>query len=231
MSATPAFPNRLLHGLPHDETAAIEAIVEPFELLMGDVLCTPRTTVEYAVFPHSGVVSLVADASEDTVLELALFGSDGMLGLPLVLGAHQTSMGALVQATGEGSRIPARAFVAMLEKTPVLRSRIDRFANALMCQLAQTIVCNSFHSAEQRTARWMLEMGDRSGSDELRMTQAFIADMLGVRRPAISHAASALLENNLVSYSRGTVRLLDRAGLEKTACPCYAAIRPLYQPG
>ncbi len=231
MSHAPATQNRLLHALPADETAAVDAVTEPCELVMGDVYFEAGTPIEDVVFPHSGVISLVADASEDAVLELALVGNDGVLGVALALGNTETSMGALVQASGQGSRIEGKAFAALLESAPVLRRRVLRYADELIRQLAQTVVCNSFHSAEQRTARWLLEMSDQAETNELRMTQAFIADMLGVRRPAISHAASALLEQGLISYSRGTVRLLDRSGLEKTSCRCYAVLRAIVASG
>ncbi len=227
MSGPHAPPNRLLHGLPRQESSLLEAHFEPMALVAGDLLCHADAPLAQVVFPHAGVISLVADVAEDQMLELSLMGNEGMLGLPLVLEGRVSSMGALVQADGDASRLEASRFASLLDALPVLRARAQRYAHDLLRQISQTAVCNTFHDAEQRTARWVLEMANRTHSSEVRVTQAFIAGMLGVRRPAISIAASALLAEGLLEYTRGVVRILDRPGLERAACACYAIVQPL----
>jgi CRP-like cAMP-binding protein len=225
----PATTNRVLNGLPKAERALLEELYEPIELINGQWLHRAGDALQYAIFPHAGVVSLVGDADEDAILELAVVGDEGMFGVALALGTPTSDFGAIVQADGFATRIDARAFVAVLERTPVLRGRLLRYARDLLSQVSRTAICNTFHSIEQRTARWILTMADRTHVNEIRMTQAFLAGMLGVRRPAVSQAASLMLQNGVIDYSRGTLEILDRRALERSACSCYHAIEHFYR--
>ena len=222
-------PNRLLHGLPRDEAVRLEALYEPIDLVAGDQICRPGDEITHVLFPHSGVISIVAGVDEDTVLELSLLGFEGMFGVPVILGATNADSGAIVQADGNATRIDARRLVAALDACPVLRARLLRYTHDLLAQISQTAICNTFHSIEQRTARWVLTMADRTRTNEIRMTQAFLAGMLGVRRPAVSQAASVLHERGLIRYSRGTLEILERDGLERAACLCYARTERFYR--
>jgi CRP-like cAMP-binding protein len=222
-------PNRLLHGLPHVEAVRLEGLYEPFELIAGDMICQVGADITHVVFPHSGVISIVADVRRDLILELTLLGAEGMFGVPVVLGASVADTGAIVQADGYATRIGARAFVAVLADCPVLEGRLRRYTHALLMQISQTVICNIFHSIEQRTARWILTMADRTRSNEIRMTQAFLAGMLGVRRQAVSEAAVVLHDSGLIRYARGSLEILDRAGLERASCFCYARTEHFYR--
>jgi CRP-like cAMP-binding protein len=222
-------PNRLLHGLPTIERDRLEDLYEPIELIVGEHICDAGAAIHHAVFPHAGVISLVADVAEDTILELALLGGEGMFGVPLALGSTNSDIGGLVQAEGYATRIEAKAFIALLDDSPVLRARILRYTRDLIGQISQTAICNTFHTIEERTARWVLTMADRTRSNEIRMTQGFLAGMLGVRRPAVSQAANAMLGDGLIDYSRGHLEIIDRAGLERAACACYRLTEKFYR--
>jgi CRP-like cAMP-binding protein len=225
----PAPTNRILNGLPKAERALLEELYEPIDLISGQRIHKAGDTIEYAVFPHAGVISLVGDADEDTILELSLLGDEGMFGLPLALGTNVSDLGAIVQADGFATRMEARAFSAALDSVPVLRGRMQRYTRDLIAQVSRTAICNTFHSIEQRAARWILTMADRTHVNEIRMTQAFLAGMLGVRRPAVSQAASTMQQNGVIDYSRGTLEILDRRALERSACSCYRVTERFYR--
>lgn len=229
MPARRAAQNRILHGLPPDEVARLTPWVEHVDLVFGAVLCNAGEKISHAVFPSAGIISLLAPADGDSVLELGLLGREGMFGIPLALGIVVSPMRALVQGAGSAVRIDAVKFRRVLKDCGALQNRLHRYSYSLMAQIAQTAVCNNFHSIEARTARWMLSTSDRMQSDHFTLTQALLADMLGVRRPAVSHAASALLSGGLVRYSRGEVSILDRPGLEAASCDCYRIIDDLYR--
>lgn len=224
-----AIPNRILDGLPPDEFARLAPFVEQVEIVLGQVLCNAGKKITHAVFPNAGIISLLAPADGDTVLELGLLGREGMFGIPLALGLVVSPMRALVQGAGSAIRIDAVKFRRVLKDCVALQNRLHRYTYSLMAHISQTAVCNNFHSIEARTARWMLSTSDRMQSDHFTLTQSFLADMLGVRRPAVSHAASALLSGGLVRYSRGEVSILDRPGLEAATCGCYRVIDDVYR--
>jgi CRP-like cAMP-binding protein len=225
----PAQTNRILNGLPKAERDILEELYEPIDLINGQRIHKAGDPIAHAIFPHAGVISLVGDADDDHILELSLLGDEGMFGLPLALGTSVADMGAVVQAEGYATRLEARRFVAALEHTPVLKSRMQRYTRDLIAQISRTAICNTFHTIEQRAARWILAMADRTHANEIHMTQAFLAGMLGVRRPAVSQAASGLLQNGVIDYSRGTLEILDRRALEQTACKCYRYSERFYR--
>lgn len=229
MSARRAtIPNRILHGLPPDEFARLAPFVEQVQLVFGQVLCDAGEKITHAVFPNAGIISLLAP-EDDAVLEMGLLGREGMFGIPLALGLFISPMRALVRGEGSAIRVDAVKFRRVLKGCMALQNRLHHYTYNFMSQITQTAVCNNFHSIEARTARWMLSTSDRMQSDHFTLTQAFLADMLGVRRPAVSHAASALSGGGLVSYSRGEVSILDRPGLVAASCGCYRALDDLYR--
>jgi CRP-like cAMP-binding protein len=225
----PASTNRLLNALPKAERDMLEDLYEPIDLENGQQLHKAGDAIAYAIFPHAGVISLVGEAAEDVILELSLVGDEGMFGLPLALGATVSELGAVVQADGFATRMEARRFVAALDHAPVLRTRLARHTRDLLAQISRTAICNTFHTIEQRTARWILTMIDRTHANEIHMTQAFLAGMLGVRRPAVSQAASTLLQSGAIDYSRGMLQVLDRKALEQAACSCYRCTERFYR--
>ncbi len=213
--------NSLLAALPRAEYQHLLAVLEPVTLTLGEVLHEPGLPLPDLVFPVEGVVCLLATAEGP---EIGLVGYEGAVGIPLALGSEVSSARALVQAGGRALRIKAAHFRKALPHCPALQRGLHRYANAALAQARQTIACNRFHSAEARLARWLLMSADRVRSEEFFLTQAFLADMLGVRRATVNEAAGALQRRRLISYTRGTLRIVDRAGLESAACGCYARL-------
>lgn len=222
--------NALLRRLPRAEIALIEANLEAVIMTLGDVVCPADAAIEYAVFPTSGVVSLLAPDQEGDFLEIGLVGRDGMFGIPLAIGLANSPVRAMVQGDGAALRMTAARFRRVLGQCPVLAMRLHAYTYRLMEQVTRTAVCNSFHPLEARAARWMLAMSDRMESDVFMLTQVLLADMLGVLRPSVSQAARRLGKGGLVTYRRGEVTILDRPGLVAAACSCYEPPSPFTAP-
>lgn len=227
----PSHPSRncLLEGLPPDEQAILVPLAAHLPMALGDVLCVAGDPTRSAVFPNTGIVSLIAVSDADDRLEMGLVGADGMIGLPLALGFDVSHVTAQVQGPGDAIAFEADEFVGALAQCATLRDQLNRHMYSLMAQITQTALCNGFHSIEMRSARWMLATGDRMQSDRFWLTQSWLATMIGVHRPAVSHAARALSQAGLIRYTRGQVTILDREGLEAATCSCYRIIDRLYR--
>lgn len=182
--------------------------------------------IDNVYFPTSGLVSLVRHMKEKLTIEVGVIGNDGMVGIPVLLGGSFSFEEAIVQMAGEALRMGTQAFKAELtENDNPLVTDLLTFTRKLMKQMAQTAACNSVHTIEQRLSRWMLMCRDRMESEELALTQEFIANMLGTRREGVSAAAGVLQREGLIRYSRGHITILDRTGLEAFSCECYQAIQ------
>jgi CRP-like cAMP-binding protein len=216
-------PNRLLAALPRAVSRRVLAACEAVQLEFGIVLYEPDARIRYVYFPTGGFISLMIPVDGTTNLEVGLVGNEGMLGVPLVLGADVSPLRALVQGAGPAWRMSAEAFTAELDRSPALRRTLLRYLQVRMSQLAQTAACTRFHVVEERLARWLLMTQDRAHADAFRVTHAFLAYMLGVRRVGVTKAANALQKRKLISYHRGAITILDRAGMETAACGCYQA--------
>ena len=224
-SAAPAPRNRLLAALPPDGLASLRPRLEPVELPLRQVLHPAGGPVEWAYFPEAGWVSMVAYLEDGDAAEVGLVGREGVVGLPLLLGADRDDIEAMVQAPGTALRIGAEAFRAALEDIPGLRPLLLRHALVHHGQVARTAACNGRHHTEERLARWLLMAHDRAGGVEFPMTHEFLSMMLGVRRAGITVTAGQLQKAGFVSYDRGRIRVTDRAGLESAACECYGVVR------
>ncbi len=156
-----------------------------------------------------------------------MVGDEGMVGMPMVLGIGVSAVRALVQGAGTALRMSAARFRAEFKASPALQRALFRYTHLLMAQVSQTAACNRFHVAEARLARWLLMTGDRLHADHFVLTQEFLSHMLGVRRVGVTKAASDLEHKKLIDYSRGHIRILDRAGLEAAACSCYRIVKDL----
>ncbi len=221
-------PNRLLAALPRAVSRQVLAACEPVDLAFGVVLYEPDARIRHVYFPTSGFVSLMIPVDGTTNLEVGLVGNEGMLGVPLVLGVNVSPLRALVQGAGQAWRITAQDFSRELDRCAVLRTVLLRYLQVRMCQLAQTAACTRFHVVEERLVRWLLMTQDRAHEDQFRVTHEFLAYMLGVRRVGVTKAANALQKRKLISYHRGAVTILDRAGMEAASCGCYQADRETY---
>lgn len=216
--------NHLVDNLPARERGRFLEQCEPVDLVFGTILCEPETVMRSVYFPLTGFISLVATVSNHKPLEMGLIGNEGMLGVTLALGVNTAPLRGVVQGSGTALKLSAASFRRELRDSPVLVRIFGRYLYVLMSQLSQAAACSRFHEVEARLARWLLMTHDRAHGDHFHLTHSFLADMLGVQRSAVTIAAGALQRGNIIRYSRGQIRILDRAGLEDVSCECYAAL-------
>lgn len=224
----PAPDNLLLAALSAADRAAVDRRLEAVELPEAMVLCEPGQPIEHAYFPAAGVISMVSDMEQGTV-EVGTTGREGMFGTPILLHARTTTMRVFMQVPGRGWRMRADDLRRTVAEVPAFSRVVHRYLQALFEQVAQSAACNRLHTLEERCARWLLMVDDRVEGDTLPLKQTFLADMLGVHRPAVTLAAGALQAAGLIRYSRGKVHVLDRVGLESAACVCYRIIRDRFE--
>lgn len=213
-------PNRLLARLPAAERARFTKACAPVELKFGDTIAHAGRKIAYVYLPTSGYLSILRHIDGQQI-EVALAGSEGMFGWSLALESGVSEMRALVQGAGDALRLTSIAFKQQMELSTALRATVAGYTSVLMTQFAQTAGCNRFHVVEQRLARWLLMTADRAQSPVFRVTQEFLASMLGVRRAGVTEAAGRLQAKGHVRYKRGEIQIRDRAGLERAACSCY----------
>lgn len=217
--------NTLLAGLSAGDLKSLEPYIDDVMMGRGQPLLEIDRPIDYVWFPHDAVTSTVVDTAEGTTIEVGLMGMEGMVGLSLVLGTKLSNATVIVQIAGTGRRMRADHFVEHVVKADhPLHLRLLRYTNAFMAMVAQTAACNSLHDIDERLARWILMIHDRVQTDEMALTQEFLAYMLGVRRASVSIAASGLQAQGIIKYSRGNLVVLDRARLENACCACYAIV-------
>jgi CRP-like cAMP-binding protein len=217
--------NRLLAILRCKEYDRLRPQLDPFTLRMKDVLYEANGEITHVYFPLNGVVSLVLPMDEGLTAEVCTVGNEGMVGTPVFLGAEKSPTRAITQVPGESLRMRAEAFRDEVEHGGPLRDVVQRYTQAMINQISQSVGCNNLHSVEERMCRWLLMSHDRVGTDEFPLTQEFLAQMLGVRRPSVSVVAGILQKAGLISYHRGRIKILDRKKLEAASCPCYRVIK------
>jgi CRP-like cAMP-binding protein len=216
--------NLILSLLPAADRRRFAGRCEQVSLDIETVLYEAGGAIDAVYFPLSGMVSLVLSSKGGATIEVAVVGNEGVAGAAAALGAQRSHVKALIQAKGEFLRMQRKDFLAQIKANGAFASLVQRFSLALMTQISQSVLCNRAHSMEERICRWLLMTHDRAGTDQIQLTQHFIAEMLGVRRPSVTVAAGLLQKAGLISYSRGLVKVLDRAGLEDAACECYAIV-------
>lgn len=217
--------NGVLARLPAADLRLFKARLQPMELRLGSVLYEPGDPVAHLYFPTEGFVSLLAVEESGAVTELALIGSEGMVGALPVFGGDRAAFRALVQAGGRAFRLPADDALARFEHGGAFRAIALLYMRALVLEIAQTAVCNLHHSVDQRLCRWLLMCLDRQRGQDIGMTQEIIADMLGVRRQGVTEAAKKLESRRIISYRRGRITVLDREALARSACDCYRLVQ------
>ncbi len=221
--------NRILGALATNDYARLQNDLELVHLNLGQVLYESGTPLGYVYFPISCIVSLIFTTRKGATAELAITGNDGLVGIPLVLGGDTTTHRFTVQSSGAAYRIKAETVRWELEQGGELQHLALRYIQALMTQMAQSIVCNRHHPVDQQVCRWLLLSLDLIPGNQLNMTQELIANMLGVRREAVTEAAGKLQTAGLIEYSRGRIKVLDRPALEARACECYATVKTEYE--
>jgi CRP-like cAMP-binding protein len=217
--------NRLLAALPADVYERLRAAMTPVQLRHAQQLYDIGEPITQLYFPTTALVSLLIVLEDGKQVEMAAVGREGLAGLPVALGSDSDGHVAVVQVAGAALRLDTDTFRAVLRVAPELQEVLGRYTLVLITQAGQAAACNGLHALAERGARWLLEAHDRVGSDQFRLTQDFLAAMLGVRRPSVTLAAGMLQQAGLITYHRGQVTILDRAGLEAASCECYASIR------
>lgn len=220
--------NRILAALPEPEWSRWEPHLQFVELPLGHVLYEPGTTMPYMVFPTTAIVSLLYVMENGSSAEIAVVGNEGLVGVSLFMGGASTSSRAVVQSAGHGFKIQAEIMKTEFDRAGPVLHLVLRYTQALITQMAQTAVCNRHHSLDQQLCRWLLLSLDRLDTDELVMTQELIANMLGVRREGVTEGALKLQKLGLISYARGRIKVIDRAGIEKKSCECYEVVKKEY---
>ena len=217
--------NRLLAALPAVDFDAVAAHLELVSLKAGDMLYGPGGQLQHAYFPTTAIVSLHYLTESGASCEVAGVGNEGVVGVSLFMGGNTTASSAVVQSAGNAYRLKRHLLKQEFERAGALQRLLLLYAQALMTQMSQTAVCTRHHSLDQQLCRWLLLTLDRLPSTELLITQEQVARMLGVRRESITAAAGKLQRAGVISYRRGHLLVLNRAGLESGACECYGVVK------
>jgi CRP-like cAMP-binding protein len=217
--------NHLLASLSNVELDRLTEHLLLVPMLLGEVLYEPGVQLEYAYFPTTAIISLHYVTESGASAEMAGVGHEGVLGVSLFMGGDTTTSSAVVQTAGHAYRLERRLLKQEFDRAGLMQRLLLSYTQALMTQMCQTAVCNRHHSVEQQLSRWLLMTLDRVPSGQLVMTQELVASMLGVRREGVTEAAGNLQRAGFISYRRGHIAVLERAGLESRVCECYAVVK------
>lgn len=221
--------NQLLAALPDDEYQRLLPSLEVVSFNIKDGLYHPDKIIEYVYFPLSGMASILVVMGGDQLVEVAVVGREGMVGVPVFLGAEKTITDAFYQVAGEVARMPSDLFRAEVKHGGRFVHIMQQYAQAYFAMLAQNIGCSSQHNINKRCARWLLQAHNRAGGNEFELTHELLSQMLGVRRAGVTTIMQKLEKTGVIRYSRGKVTIVDRAGLESAACECYQIITNEYK--
>jgi CRP-like cAMP-binding protein len=221
--------NHLLAALPDAESRRWLPLLESIDLALGQVLYESGTTLTHVYFPTTAIISLLYVMENGASAEIAVVGNEGIVGISLFMGGESTSSRAVVQSAGKGLRLKAQMMKDEFNRAGPVLHLLLRYTQALITQMSQTAVCNRHHTLDQQLCRWLLLSLDRLEGNQLVMTQELIANMLGVRREGVTEGALKLQHAGLIQYARGHITVLDRAGLEKRSCECYAVVKKEYE--
>jgi CRP-like cAMP-binding protein len=217
--------NCLLSVLPETEWGRLESHLVHVDMPLGQVIYESGDRLDHVYFPTTSIVSLLYVMEDGASAEIAIVGKEGLIGFALFMGGETTPSRAIVQSAGQAYRLDARILKDEFHRAGPVQRLLLRYTQALITQMAQTAVCNRHHSIDQQLCRWLLLSIDRLPSNELKMTQELIANMLGVRRSGVTEAALKLQDAGLIRYSHGHIEVLNRPGLEARVCECYTVVR------
>ena len=230
MNPSPApTENRLLARLLTEDGESLVRSCERVTLELKSTLYEALAEIDYVYFPLSAVTSFLTIMADGAAIEVASIGKEGVVGATALLGAKTSPHRVIVQAAGDALRIPTRALQEEAASDTPLQKVLLRFQNAFLAMVSQSVACNGLHHIQQRCCRWLLMTHDRLSSNELPLTHEFLAMMLGVRRSSVTEVLQALKTQGLLTYSRGSVTVLDRKGLEKESCECYRVVKDGYE--
>jgi CRP-like cAMP-binding protein len=216
--------NRILAALPDEEFARLLPHFESVHLEKGEIVYLTGDHIQYAYFLDSGLMSFLSTTETGSTIEVAMVGNEGLVGLPVILRNRITSYQVTVQFTSDALKLRAEVLQEEFDRGETLHEWVLRYINVLINQIAQSSICNRFHSFEKTLSRWLLTVHDRVNSDSLNLTHETISHALGVPRTAVTMAAGALQRAGVIRYSRGKIFILDHPRLEAHSCECYRII-------
>lgn len=217
--------NLLLADVPAAEYEDFRELLETHPLRMRETLQEAGDAPEFVYFPTSGIISVLTVLESGMMIEFATVGREGTTGVPVFLGMGDSNFAFICQVPGESLRMRSDDFRAVIHRCPSFLAIIKRYSGIMLAVVAQSAACNRAHHADERCARWLLMTHDQAGDDAFPITLEFLAQMLGVSRPSVELSAAALGQAGLISYHRGELTIVDRLGLEKASCECYAVGR------
>ena len=221
--------NLLLDKLSEAEARLLTPHLTRVSLRQGHQVISPDVPIKDVYFPINCLLSMVTVLSDGSMIESGSIGREGMSGVPVLLDARQTTMETVAQIAGDGFKIRAKTLKEIYDERGELHSLLNRYIHTLMIVGSQSSACNARHALEQRFCRWLLMSSDGVDSDEVRLTQEYLAVMLGVRRSGVTEAAIKCQNFGLIEYKRGSIKLLDRDALESMACECYKRTKEEYK--
>ena len=216
--------NKLLAALPRDQFNLIAPYLTTSTYAQNMILCDIGDEVEHIYFPHDGMISLLAVMRDGKAIETATVGREGVVGGMAGLGLYRSLVRVMVQLPMTASRIASSQFRKAALGNEALRSISINYNEVLLTQARITAACNALHPVEARFCRWLLQSADRAGGDVVALTQELLAEMLGVRRTSVTEVAGKMQAEGVITYSRGVIRIVDRAALERLSCECYATL-------
>lgn len=223
----PATPirNKILNLVPASELESVLNRCETATIASKEIVFGRGDPIHYVYFPENCVISLITELRDGDSVEAMTVGSDGFVGMPIFHGVPSSRLKAIGQITGETRRVPVDDFRRLVRECEGLDRLLHRYSQFIFETVSQSAACNRLHVIEQRCARWLLMSQDRVGRNQFDLTQEFLAVMLGVRRPGVTVAMGVLEKMGLITHSRGSITVVDRAGLEKASCECYQTIK------
>ena len=217
--------NQLLGALEPASRKRVEPHLEPITLELGAVVCEAGGLLKHAYFPEGSVLSLLTVLQNGSAIETANIGREGAFGLFAAMYSRVSFNRCIVQLEGRMARCPIELLQSEFRNSEHVRDLFVSYSETLLSQVQQTVACNAMHTTEERMCRWLLMMHDRAEGKSLTYTHEFLANILGANRKSVTLAAQAMQNAGLISYRRGTIQVLDRKGLEKASCECYAIVR------
>ena len=221
--------NRLLALLPAAELETLRRHAEVVSLRHGNHVIVPDRPINDVYFPLTCLLSLVTTMEDGATVESGTIGREGMSGIPVLLNAGQTTMPTFCQIPGDAARVRAEHVRDLYERSADARKIFNGYIHTVVVVGSQSSACNALHRVEARMCRWLLMSSDGVASDEVNLTQEYLAAMLGVRRPGVTEVAGKLRSEGLIDYTRGSIRILDRPGMERHACECYGRVKGEYE--
>ena len=221
--------NQILKTLPDKDFARLLPDLEKLDLEIGQVLYRAEEVIDYVYFPEHSMISIVSNTVKGQSTEVGVIGGEGMTGFDVVMGSDSTLNENMVQIPNGAYRIRAKAIKKEFDNCGAFHDSLLSFVRLFILQVSQTAVCNRLHTVEERLARWLLMSRDRSATDDLRLTQEFVAIMLGTNRATVTMSAIVLQNIGYIKYTRGHITITDREGLEDFTCDCYKIIKNQYK--